>query len=62
MEMTIEGLLPSVRAASRLVAAAVALALALGRRREDAEMTHLGLSSPAASPNRSTAEAPFRTG
>jgi hypothetical protein len=49
-EMTMENLLPIIRAALALVATAVALALVLGRRRRhDKPTINLGLLSPAAS-------------
>jgi hypothetical protein len=49
-EMTMENLLPIIRAAFALVGIAVALALVLGRRRRhDKPTVNLGLVSPAAS-------------
>jgi len=49
-EMTMENLLPIIRAGLALVATAVALALVLGRRRRHGKPTiNLGPLSPAAS-------------
>jgi hypothetical protein len=61
-EMTLENLLPIIRAALALVATAVALALVLGHRRRHGKPTaNLGPVSPTASAAHSRPETASRT-